>query len=114
MVYLGTLHVESVGEEEKAILIILVLLVIGISYLIIRPLVKWFVTLQSVKLLSYIICSLFVLLLYFITVFLVGDMQYLAVPFIKLLLQGIAFFGIALLVIYTILYFKNKQKHKSV
>lgn len=106
-----SLQSEVLGSEEKGIIVMLVLFVVGMSYLFILPLIKWFVALQSVKLLSYIVCSLFVLVLYFIMMFFVGDKQYLTIQFIKVILQGIAFFGGGLVVIYSIQYlFKGKQK----
>ncbi|WP_205135690.1 hypothetical protein [Virgibacillus halotolerans] len=81
----------------------------------IQPLIKWLVRLQSVKLLCYMYCSLFILLLFFVTILFVGSMRDLAIPLLKILLQGIAIFGGVLFILYSTYYLlKGKRKQKRV
>lgn len=113
MILIGSLQSGFLPIEKNVILIILFSFVIGLSYLIIQPFIKWFVTLKSVKLLSYIICSLVAVLLCFLIAFFVEGMQHYVSLYLKITLQGIAFFGIALFVIFSIQHLK-KSKQKSV
>lgn len=110
-----SLQIGLLDIEEKVIYLIAVSFVIGMFFLLILPVVKWLVRLQSVKLLCYLFCSLFVLLLFFLTVLFVGSMWDSTVPLLKLLLQGIAAFGVVLFTIYGISYLLNgRRRQKSV
>lgn len=112
---IGVFETDYLSVEGNWVPLIVASLIIGVSFLTIHPFIKWVVRLQSEKLLSYIICSLFTLVLCFLVTSFVGNMQHLLVIYLKVTLQGIALFGIALFVIYSVQYMvKNKRKQKSV
>ena len=94
----------SLGLIEEYVYYIIVFIGILISYLLVRPFITWFVTLRSIRLLSYIISSLivFVLLLY-VTPFIGGLNLFL----FKVVLQCLAVFGVVLFLFHA---FKNINK----
>lgn len=97
------------GIEEELVYYAIILLGIITSYLIIQPIISWFVALKSTKLLSYIVSSLIVLVLFFLIVLFVGDLQYLLSDLLKMALQSVSIFGVILTIYYSIRRLIQKQ-----
>src|SRR5690625_883472 len=79
---------------------LLIFSIMIISYLFIRPLITWFVTLQSIRLLSYLFSSLSVLLLIFIVTFSIEELNHLLINLFKVTLHCLAIFGCGLAIIH--------------
>lgn len=106
-----TLRIVTLGVIENYYFLLFISMGIGIVYFVIQPMVKWLLRLQAFKLLSYLICSLLTLILYFMIVVFVGDLQHVATQYFKLTLQAAAIYGGFLLLLNCIHYlFKSKQK----
>jgi len=75
---------------------LLILVGISISYFIIHPFITWFITLQTNRLLSYIVSSLFVLTLFLIVLISIGETEQIIMLGLKISLQCIAGFGLFL------------------
>lgn len=88
----------ALGSYEKNFYYIIVFMIIVIIYLFIYPLIKWFITLQSARLLSYILCSFIVLFILFLAVQALHDMEKLFFQTMKMVCQCLAVFGITLIV----------------
>ncbi|PAV28781.1 hypothetical protein CIL05_14230 [Virgibacillus profundi] len=84
----------GIGGDVVSYLI--VFLSIIASYFIISPLISWFVALQSTKLLSYIICSLIIFVLFFIVMEFIWNQQKLN-NLLKIILQCLVAFGVVLI-----------------
>lgn len=109
-----SLQIGMLAIEKENMYLFVVFMLIGMVFLMIHPLIKWLVRHQSVKLLCYMFCSLFVLLLFFLTVLFAG-VQDLAIILLKVLLQGIALFGGILFLLYSTRYLmKGRRKQKRV
>lgn len=99
--------------DENSLILILVSTVIGITFLFMQPFIKWLVRLRAIKLISYINCSMFALLVSSLIALFISDINH--VNFLKITLQGVAIFGGVLFLLYSIHYLlKGKQKQKSV
>ncbi|WP_164669202.1 hypothetical protein [Virgibacillus doumboii] len=81
-----------------------------IIYLILRPFVNWVVSVQSVKLLNYVVSSL-VFLVVFLLVFVLASIADLQL--FEILLQCLAIFGGCLILIHTIQYMLRKNKKRA-
>src|SRR5699024_2294216 len=92
----------AMGLNKLYVYFVLLFLAVLISYFIIEPIVMWFVALQSTKLLSYIITSLIVIVLFFIIVLYTGKTNELIFSILKVVLQCLASLGIILIVIQSI------------
>jgi len=88
----------SIGLVEDYVFYIMLFLVILINYLFVKPFITWFVTFRSIRLLSYIFSSLIVILLLFIIMLSVDELNNLIVNLIEIALHCLAFFGIGLVV----------------
>lgn len=91
----------SLGLKDEYILFILIFVGIIISYLLVQPFIIWFVSIQSTRLLSYIISSLFVIVSFFIIMLFIDKLDDSTFSSLKIALQCIAFFGIALIIYYS-------------
>jgi|SRR5699024_3812118 len=106
--WLGTMRTGNLSWEQIDLTYFYIIVVIMAVYFLIRPLIKWIVVTQSVKLLNYVMCSLLVL------VFLLGGMVLTAVFRLILLeavLQSLAVFGVCLGMVHLMQYiFRSKKK----
>ncbi|WP_106497788.1 hypothetical protein [Lentibacillus sp. Marseille-P4043] len=94
----------TLGLTEKQFYFILFFIVIFVSYYVLQPIIHWFVTLQSTKILSYLITSLLVLL----CMFAFGIHQ-----LVKMALQSLAVFGGILFLLRVFHGFFKKGKKNS-
>lgn len=68
-----------------------------LSYLFIKPFIMWFVTLESVHLLSYLMSSLMIIILFLFMMIYIDNIQDLFLGMFKITLECLAVFGILLL-----------------
>jgi len=111
--WINMTQLSILGINETYLYGAIVLLGIIISYFIIEPIISWFVALGSQRLLSYLISSLIVLVL-FITMILFNDhLHHLFFDLLKIAFTSISLFGIILAVYNYIKRLIQRQK-KSV
>ncbi|MEN1967045.1 hypothetical protein WMZ97_03105 [Lentibacillus sp. N15] len=102
----------TLGLTEKQLYFIIILIGVFASYYIIQPVVYWFVTLQSTKVLSYMIASLVMMIC--VLVFDGQQSDDNVHQLIKITLQCLAAFGGVLFVIQLVSTIANKSNKKSV
>lgn len=97
---------------EKYVYYIIVVGAICVIYIVISPLIRWLVSLYSIRLLSYIVSSLFIVTLILIGVYVRDDLEGTFFSILELTLQCLSFFGMVLLVshLFKHVMYKNKQK----
>ncbi|MEC5426035.1 hypothetical protein QGM71_21530 [Virgibacillus sp. C22-A2] len=91
----------ALGIKEEYIYFAIITIGIVSSYLLINPIINWVVHLQSARLLSYILSSLIIIVLFFIVVLIMGEVHPAMFGLFKFGLQGLASFGIILLLYYS-------------
>lgn len=102
----------SLGLTKEQLSFILIFIGVLVSYYIVQPFVYWFVTLQSIKMLSYLIASLLVVIgILAISNHASGDT---AIRLPKIALQSLAAFGGGLFVVRLIGLLVKKTTKKSV
>ncbi|MBP1968267.1 membrane-bound ClpP family serine protease [Virgibacillus natechei] len=99
--WLNVSQLKPLGITEEHIFLLLLSIGIIISYFVVYPFINWIVTIQSTKLITYIISSLLIMVCFFIVVLFVGDLQYLMIDLLKITLQTLAAFGIVLILFYS-------------
>lgn len=87
--------------DEKYVSYIIISTSIWISYLLIRPIIKWFIRQESARLLSYLMSSLFVVVLLFFILLMMNESSYFVKNILKVTLECLAFFGVGLIVVYS-------------
>lgn len=92
--------ITSVQENklDSVYLYILVTIGLAISYLLVRPAVKWFITNRVFDLLSYIMVSLILCIMLSASYFMLGLSPELFRLFLKIILQLLAYFGAGLVI----------------
>ncbi len=96
------------GLKEEHIIYILIFTVVLLSYIVLHPLIHFFVMTQSSKMLSYVCSSLLILVL-FLTIIWLGNERSDDPVLFKMVLQTIGLFGFALIVINGFKRMLNKQ-----
>lgn len=86
----------SLGFIEDYIYYILIFFGVFIGYLLARPITGWLVSLKSIRLLSYLMNSLFVLMILLFIIFTIDEFNHLINHVFKIYLQCLAGFGILL------------------
>lgn len=99
----------SLGFIEDYIYYILIFLVFFLGYLFARPITSWLVSLKSVRLLSYLVNSLFVLMILLFLIFTVDELNHLLNHIFKIYLQCLAGFGVILILLKT---YRAREKKK--
>ncbi|MFD1849211.1 hypothetical protein [Oceanobacillus bengalensis] len=89
-------HLSALGLNENHVYLIFIIIGVLVCYFIIQPFIEWFVVLQSAKLLSYIVSSLFVILIFFTITIFVPTMSQPFFTILDMLLKVIAIFGVLL------------------
>jgi len=107
--WLNLTQLSILGVEEHHIYFTILLLLMGLLYYITAPIMRWLISLQSSKLLSYMMSS-FLLLILLYTVTMTSDnllqpVQYL----LKISLQCLSVFGVFLLIHSMVRRFIKKQ-----
>jgi len=88
----------SIGLVDEFVFYIVIFSLVFICYLIIRPFITWFVTLKSIRLLSYIFSSLLILLVILIAKLSIDELNDLLVSLVKISLHCLALFGFSLVI----------------
>lgn len=92
----------AMGLNKLYVYFVLIFIGVLISYFLIEPMIIWFIALQSTKLLSYIVTSLIVIVLFFIIVLFTNEMNGSTFSLLKVVLQCLASLGILLIVIQSV------------
>jgi hypothetical protein len=96
--WLNLTQLSILGVKEHHIYFVVFLLLMGLLYFVITPVIRWIISLQSSKLLSYILSSMLLLIMLFIFAMtsntLGQSLQYL----LKISLQCFSVFGGFLLI----------------
>lgn len=79
----------------------MMLVIIVASYFLIQPMISYFISLQSIRLISYVMSSLFVLFFLCLALLLM-DIDHLLLNMIKITFQCLAVFGLGLAIVYSI------------
>ncbi|GGA87809.1 hypothetical protein [Ornithinibacillus halotolerans] len=98
------LQLESIGISKEALFIIIIFIGIVGSYCLLRPVTSILLSIQSERLISYLLSGLVFIVLFFLFVMIFGEIQYLTYQLLKVALQGLALFGLLLCVIQLIEY----------
>ena len=86
----------SLYMDQEYMYYLLILAGISVGYFIMYPLITWFVTLQTKRLLSYLVSSLLVLTLFLMILIFIGKTEEMILIGLKMSLQCIAGFGLFL------------------
>lgn len=92
----------AMGLNKLYIYFFLVFIGVLICYFLIEPIIIWIVALQSTKLLSYIVTSLVVIVLFFISMLFTNQLEEIIFSLLKVVLQCLASLGIVLILIRSI------------
>ncbi|WP_156290492.1 hypothetical protein [Oceanobacillus salinisoli] len=95
-------HLAALGLEREHFYFILITLGAVISFIIIHPFVQWFVALQSTRLLSYVISTLVLLIIFLVMGIFISDLSEILLIILKLMLQSLAMFGGVLILYYSV------------
>lgn len=90
-------HLFALGFQEEHVYFILIFLGIIVSYAVIKPIITWFVALQSIRLLSYLTSGLIVIMIFFLIVLFIGKLPDVLFSLLKITLQCLAVWGIAII-----------------
>lgn len=102
----------SLGITKEQLYFIFIFIGIVVSYYIVQPFIHWFVTLQSTKILSYLITSL--LVLFVISVFRSQQPEASMASLMRVTLQSLAAFGCVLFIVRIFQALFKKGNKKSV
>src|SRR5699024_8923441 len=85
---------------EKYVYYLLVFGALYLSYIIIVPLITWLVTLQSIRLLSYLVSSLIVVVFILFGLYFIEDLNGIVYNLLEITFQCFIFFCILFLILY--------------
>ncbi|MGM8211916.1 hypothetical protein ACLIBH_03870 [Virgibacillus sp. W0430] len=105
MSWIKTEHFPSLGITEEHLIFAIVFSSTCIFFLLFYPLVNWFISQKLQKMITYIISSLFVVVIYLLLI-VMNEMFH--VYFLKIILQAISFFGLFVVGGYLFLQVKRK------
>ncbi|RLL45174.1 hypothetical protein D8M04_09955 [Oceanobacillus piezotolerans] len=106
-------QLSALGIEENDIHLFLIIVGVILSFLLIKPIVEWFVVSQSTKVLSYLISSLFILVLFFTMVLSLDAIEPLTFSLLNMLLKVLAVFGAGLLLLRVVEFFSELRKGRN-
>lgn len=94
--------------DEKYIYYMFIFIVIVVSYFIIHPIIYWIITLKTTKLLTYFVSSLLVLLFLCMIIIVSGESRFTIHDLLKMALQSLSVFGLAIILYSVFLSFLKK------
>lgn len=103
----------ALGISEGYFYFCLIMLGLICSYLIVQPFVEWFILLNSKRLLSYIVTSLFVLSIFFTFSSSINESAVNVSMIFQILLKGLAIFGVILILHALFQKVSNKNHNKK-
>jgi len=95
--WLNLTQLYILGVKEQHIYFIIALLLLGMLYFVIIPVMQWIISLQSPKLLSYMMSSILFLVLIFIVAMTSDRVEQSLQLILKISLQSFSVFGVFLL-----------------
>jgi len=104
--YLSNLDLFSMNER----IFYMMLIIIGIlcSYFLVKPIISLLISVNSIRLLSYVISSCFIFLFFLIATLKVGEVIPKTYQLFKFVLQTLGVFGVCLLFVQLIRYIKSR------
>lgn len=87
----------------------IMIMALFVGYLFFRPITRWLISLKSVRLLSYLLNSLFILFIMIFMIILIDELNHSLLHLFRIFLQCLAVFGIVLIV-YKI-FWRKQSKH---
>src|SRR5699024_1515820 len=104
--YLSNLDLFSMNER----IFYMMLIIIGIlcSYFLVKPIISLLISVNSIRLLSYVINSCFIFLFFLISTLKVGEVMTKTYKLFKFVLQTLCVFGVCLLFVQLIRYIKSR------
>lgn len=104
----------SLNIIEDYVFYIIISIAILLSYLVVKPFVNWFIILQSVQLLSYLMSSLIIMILLLLIMFQFDGMDQSIINILKVGFHCLAIFGVLLLLyrLYQRVIKKSEKAHR--
>ena len=96
--WLNFTQLSILGVKEHHIYFIIFLILMGLVYFMITPFIKWLMSMQSSKLLCYIVSSLLFLIMLFILTMMSKSLGHSLEYFLKITLQCLSIFGVFLFI----------------
>jgi sensor histidine kinase YesM len=96
--WLGDAYIYSFEIQAKHLYFMVIFLIISLSYVIIKPAVSWFVTLGSVRMLSFLTSSLVVMAAFLLSVLYMGEVPDALYAMLKITLHCLALLGTAIII----------------
>lgn len=93
-------QLQSLGISKEAFFTLIIFIGILGCYFIIRPVALILISLKSDRLLNYILSGLAFIVIFFIVVLFIGDIEMLTYELFKISLQVLAMFGLVLCVMH--------------
>lgn len=88
----------SLGSVQEYVYYVLIFFGIFMGYLFARLITGWLVSLKSVRLLSYLVNSLFILVILLFIIITIDELNHLLIYLFKIFLQCLAVFGVTLII----------------
>ncbi|WP_042145138.1 hypothetical protein [Paucisalibacillus sp. EB02] len=95
-------HLQSLGIPKEVFFTIVIFLGIVGCYFMIRPVTFILMSIKSERLLNYLLSGLSFIVIFFIVVLLIGEIELLTYQLFKVTLQALALFGLLLCVVHLI------------
>src|SRR5690625_7319860 len=86
----------SLGLEAKHMYFGLIFLGIIFGYILIKPMITWFIILESSRMLTYLISSLIIILIFFIVILFTGGLPGNILGFLHITLNCLAVWGVTI------------------
>ncbi len=101
-------HLNALGLETEQVYFLMFSLGAIITYLIVHPVISWFIELKSAKLLSYVVSSMLVIIVLFINAMYMEGIASILFNLLDTMLQVLGWFGIILILYYCVRKFMGK------
>jgi hypothetical protein len=103
-------QLESLGIPKEAFYTLVIFLGIMGCYYIIRPVSMVLISLQSEKLVSYLLSGLLFIVIFFSIVLFIGEIHLFTYQLLKISLQALAVFGLLLCVVHLVRQFVGRRR----
>jgi len=95
-------HLQSLGIPKEVFFTAVIFLGIVGCYFMIRPITYILISIKSERLLNYLLSGLAFIVIFFLVVLMVGEVELLTYQLFKVSLQALAIFGLFLCIIHVI------------
>src|SRR5699024_2993785 len=101
-------NLDLFSMNERIFYMMLIIIGILCSYFLVKPIISLLISVNSIRLLSYVIISCFIFLFFFIAALKVGEVISIFYYLFKFVLQTLGVFGVCLLFVQLIRYIKSR------